>query len=366
MSSKNIEAAYPLAPMQQGMLFHTIYAPESGMYFEQLLYTVEQKLDVSAFLRAWQRVVDRHPILRTAFVWDNIEKPVQVVGKSVHLPHEEYDWRGLSKQEQQEKLEALLQADLLQGFKLSKAPLMRLFLLQLEEQVYPVVWSFHHLLLDGWSLSLVLKEVFAFYQAFRQGRDLHLESSRPYRDYIAWLQQQDLAAAETFWRKVLAGVRTPTPLGVDKVVTNNPEEMIKYDDQQIHLSTTATTALTSFARQHQLTVNTVVQGTWAILLSRYSGLEDVVFGTTVSGRPATLAGVESMVGLFINTLPVRVQVSPQADVLSILKQLQAHLLEMRSFEYSPLVQVQGWSEVPRGVPLFDSLVVFENYLVDAS
>lgn len=366
MSSKNIEAAYPLSPMQHGMLFHTLYEPESGMYFEQLSCTLDGHLNVLAFQQAWQQVVERHPVLRTAFVWNKIEKPLQVVGRRVGLPWQQHDWRGLSAVDQQEKLEVFLKADREQGFQLSKAPLMRLTLIQMDESVYQFIYSFHHLLLDGWSLSLVFKEVFVFYEAFCQGQDLHLKRSRPYQDYIAWLQQQDLSQAEAFWRLALKGFTAPTPLAVDRALGSLPSEGESYDEQQIQLSVGATAALQSLARQHQLTVNTLVQGAWAMLLSRYSGQEDVVFGATVSGRPADLAGIESMVGLFINTLPIRVQASSEAFLLDWLKQFQAQLVELRQYEYSSLVQVQGWSDVPRGLPLFESIVVFENYPVDAS
>jgi len=366
VNSKNIETAYPLSPMQQGMLFHTLYAPESGTYFQQLSCTLKGDLNVLAFQQAWQQVVDRHPIWRTAFVWDNIEKPLQVVVRLVKLPCSQHDWRGLSSVEQQEQLQAFLKADREQGFQLSKAPLMRIALIQMDEETYQFIWSHHHLLLDGWSLSLVFKEVFAFYEAFRRGQDLHLKPCRPYQDYIAWLQQQDLTETEAFWRQALQGFAAPTPLAVDKASKGLSKQGKSYAEQQIQLSAATTAALHSLTRQHQLTLNTLVQGAWTLLLSRYSGQEDVVFGATVSGRPATLAGVESMVGLFINTLPVRVQVSPTAYLLPWLKQLQAQQVELRQYEYSSLIQVQGWSEVPRGLPLFESIVVFENYPLDAS
>jgi surfactin family lipopeptide synthetase C len=366
MSSKNIEAAYPLSPMQHGMLFHTLYEPESGMYFEQLSCTLDGSLNVLAFQQAWQQVVERHPVLRTAFVWNKIEKPLQVVGRRVGLPWQQHDWRGLSAVDQQEKLEVFLQADRQQGFQLSKAPLMRLTLIQMDESVYQFIYSFHHLLLDGWSLSLVVKEVFVFYEAICQGQDLHLKRTRPYQDYIAWLQQQDLSQAEAFWRLALKGFTAPTPIRVNKALGSLSSEGKTYSEQQIKLSVAATAALQSFARQHQLTLNTLVQGAWALLLSRYSRQEDVVFGATVSGRPADLAGVEFMVGLFINTLPIRVQASPEAFILDWLKQLQAQQVDVSQYEYSSLSQVQGWSDVPRGLPLFESIVVFENYPVDAS
>ncbi|MEH2211069.1 amino acid adenylation domain-containing protein [Nostoc sp.] len=366
MKIKNVEDIYPLSPMQQGMLFHTLYASESRVYFEQLICILEGNLSTSAFEQAWQQVVERHPVLRTAFIWEDLNEPLQIVRQQVTLSWEQHDWRELSPPEQQEQLEVFLQAERQRGFDLSQAPLMRLALIQVDENTYQFIWCHHHLLLDGWSLPLVFKEVFTFYEALRQGENLYLKRSRPYRDYIAWLQQQDLAKAEAFWRQTLQGLTAPTPLVVGKALGSISNQEQTHAHQQIQLSKTATAALESFARQHQLTVNTLLQGAWALLLSRYSGQEDVVFGTTVSGRPPTLTGVESMVGLFINTLPLRVQVSPQADLLSWLKQLQTQHVEMRSYEYSPLVQVQGWSDVPRRLPLFESIVVFENYPIDAS
>jgi amino acid adenylation domain-containing protein len=364
--NKNIESIYPLSPMQQGMLFHTLYAPDSGVYFEHLSCTLHGNLNATAFKQAWQQVVERHPVLRTLFVWEHRKKPLQVVRKSVNLPWVQHDWQRLSLIEQQERLEAFLKADRGQGFELDQAPLMRCALIQMAKDTYQFVWSFHHLLMDGWCLSIILKEVFAFYEAFKQTDNLYLDAPRPYRDYITWLQQQDLSQAETFWRQALQGFTAPTPLVVDRVVGSLPNQRETYDEQHLQLSTAVTDALQSLARHHHLTLNTLVQGAWALLLSRYSGQEDVVFGATVSGRPADLAGVESMVGLFINTLPIRVQVSPQAFLFDWLQQLQAQLLELRQYEYSSLVEVQGWSDVPRGLPLFESIVVFENYPVDAS
>ena len=185
--------------------------------------------------------------------------------------------------------------------------------------------------------------------------------SRPYGDYIAWLQQQDLSQAEAFWRQTLKGFTTPTVLNVGQDHESSSQQGERYAEQQLRLSAAETAALQALAQQHHLSLNTLVQGAWAILLSRYSGQEDVVFGATVAGRPTDLAGIESMIGLFINTLPVRVQVTPAALLLPWLQELQSQQVEARQYEYSPLVQVQGWSDVPRGLPLFESLLVFENY-----
>ncbi len=362
----NIEDIYELSPMQQGMLFHTLYAPESGVYFEQLNCTLRGDLNVSAFKQAWQQVVARHPVLRTCFYWEDLDKPLQVVNEQVELPWVEYDWCGLTPTEQQNQLETFLQADRQQDFELNQAPLMRFALMRVQEDTYQFVWSFHHVLIDGWSGSIIFKEVFAFYEALKRGQSLSLKLPHPYRDYIVWLQQQDLSQAEDFWRKALQGFTAPTPLVVNKAMDSSSKQKQTYEEQHILLSVTVTDALHSLAKQHHLTLNTLVQGAWALLLSRYSGESDVVFGATVSGRPAALSEVESMVGLFINTLPARVQVSEEAYLLPWLEQLQAQEVEREQFSYSPLVEIQGWSEVPRGLPLFDSILVFESYPVNDS
>ncbi len=347
--------------MQQGLLFHTLYAPDSGVYCEQWSCTLHGHLQVAALQHAWQRVVERHPVLRTTFHWENGAEPFQVVHRRVEVPWRQYDWRNRCTGEQEQRLEAILAADREQGFALSNAPLMRLTFIQMAEDVYQLVWTHHHLLLDGWSVPLLLKEAFQFYNGFCAGRELHLEVCRPYGDYIAWLQQQDLSQAEAFWRQTLQGFTTPTSLHVWSVGSVAANEEAGYDEQQKRLSETLTAALQALARRHHLGVNTLVQGAWALLMSRYSGEEDVVFGVVVSGRPAALVGVESMVGLFMNTLPVRVRVPPKASLLPWLQALQAQQVEARHYEYSPLVQVQRWSNVPPGLPLFDTLFVFENY-----
>lgn len=361
MSMDNVAEFYPLSPMQQGMLFHSLYAPKSALYFGQLSYSFHGDFDTAAFLQAWQKVIERHPILRTFFVWEKLKEPVQVVQQQVELPSQMMDWRELSAAEQQQRLDEFLRADRERGFQFSKAPLMRLTLIRLSDDVYRFIWSHHHLLVDGWSVPILLGEIFAYYEAFRQGQELQLPASPPYREYISWLHRQDLVKAETFWRQYLKGVSAPTPLGLANTVAGNQSDDSSAGDQLIELSTETTTALQSLARRYQLTLNTLVQGAWAILLSRFSGERDVIFGATVAGRPADLPGSEKMIGIFINTLPVRVKVNWDESLLTWLKKLQEQQAEMRQYEYSPLVQVHGWSEVPRDQSLFESILVFENY-----
>ncbi|HEY6802282.1 MAG TPA: condensation domain-containing protein [Pyrinomonadaceae bacterium] len=365
MSAKNIEAIYPLSPLQQGMLFHTLCAPQAAVYFGQFHCTLQGDINVDAVKWAWQRAVDRHPILRTALVWENLDEPLQVVGRQVKLSFIEQDWRGTSPLVQQERLEQFLQADRSRGFDLTHAPLMRLILIRLADDAYHFIWSRPLLLLDGWSVALLLNEIAAFYDAFRQGKQISLGPSRPYGDYIAWLQQQDLSQAEAFWRRTLKGFTAPTPFGVDHPVEAGAKpdgEVFCTEQTQFTIATTE--ALQSLARRERLTLNVIVQGAWTLLLSRYSGCEEVVFGATVSGRPPQLEGVDAMLGLFINTVPVRVKAPTELALLPWLQTIQEQQSEMLLYEHSPLVEVQKWSDVPRGLQLFESVVIFENFPVE--
>lgn len=358
---ENVEDIYELSPMQQGMLFHTLYAPESGAYIEQFSFSLYGRVEIPPFIRAWQYVVDRHPVLRTSFFWEDLEKPLQVVHPSVTVPFVELDWRGWTPAKQNEELARYLKEDRSKGFELSQAPLLRLCLMHLSDYAERFVLTFHHILMDGWSGRLVMEEVATAHRAYLAGQEPDLERPRPYGDYIAWLQKQDFGEAEKFFRQMLKNFAAPTSLGIDRALVNQSAEEKQFDEQEIRLSQATTTVLLALARQHKLTVNTLIQGVWAILLSHYSGEQDVVFGAVVSGRPTTLASVEHMVGLFINTLPVRVQISPQAELLPWLHTVQAQQFEARQYEYSSLVDIQGWSAIPRGHSLFESILVFENY-----
>ncbi|MEE9492224.1 MAG: condensation domain-containing protein, partial [Gammaproteobacteria bacterium] len=360
---KNIEAIYPLSPLQQGLLFHSTLDPKSGAYIEQLECVLSGNPDISNFHQAWQQTVDQHPVLRTGFFTKTAEKPVQIVSRQVNLPIDIQDWCNLSIEEQNQQWKKLLAEDRRRGFKLSTPPLMRQSLVRLAEDSYRFLWSHHHILLDGWSLALVLKEVLSRYESLCNGRDLHVQPPRSYRDYIAWLQHQDINAAEQYWREQLAGFTAPTPLTVDRDLSNQPSG---YAEETLQLSTENTTALQTLAKQQQLTLNTLVQGAWALLLSKYSGEQDIVFGVTTAGRPTELIGVESMVGLFINTLPVRVKSAPDIRLPDWLKNLQTQNANLRQYDYTPLVEVQRWSDVPGGTPLFESIFAFENYPLDSA
>jgi amino acid adenylation domain-containing protein len=354
------EDFYPLSPMQEGMLFHTLYAARSGVYVTQVSHVLHGELDVEAFERTWQQLFDRHAILRTFFVWEKVAKRVQVVQRHTKASIETQDWQSLTIIQKADQLREWLKADRTSGFNLAKAPLVRLALMRLEKNSYQFIFSFHHLLLDGWSIPILMQEALAIYEALRTGREAKLPPRRPFREYISWLQRQDLAQAESYWRQVLKGFSAPTPLPVDHTVARELPQS-NFGEHERFLSAHTSARLDSFTRRQRLTLNTLTQGAWALLLSRYSDEEDILFGATVSGRPSDLAGADGMVGLFINTLPVRVRVAADANVLSWLKEFQHQQLEARQYEYTPLLRIHGWSELRREVPLFESIFVFENY-----
>jgi amino acid adenylation domain-containing protein/non-ribosomal peptide synthase protein (TIGR01720 family) len=360
-----IEDIYPLSPTQEGLLFHSLYAPDSGVYVTQLACELWGELDLPAFERAWADLLARHPALRTSFSWHDGKEPFQRVHARLSVEIARLDWRGVDDGER-DRIEELLQTDRERGFDAAIAPLMRLYLVRLAGERHLLAWSHHHLLLDGWSVATLVKELFVIYGARRQGRKPWLEPSRPYADFIAWLQAQDLMSTEAFWRGMFAGFSAPTPLGIDPVSAGAVTAGPLGAERSLALASHVTDGLRRVARRHRLTLSLLLQGAWSLLLSRYSGEEEVVFGATFSGRPPTLVGVEEMIGLFINTLPVRVAVPAGDRLLHWMAGLQALNVELRQYEHSPLVQVQRWAGQSPGTPLFDSVVVFENYPVDAA
>ncbi|MEU4626608.1 amino acid adenylation domain-containing protein [Actinoplanes sp. NPDC023801] len=354
---------YPLTAMQGGMLFHGLDPAGDGVYLQQTTFVLDGVADPRLLARAWQHVVDRTPILRSAVAWADLTEPVQVVHHRVQLPVTQLDWTGLTEAGRRDRLQRLLDDDRAAGLDLTRPPLMRLTLARLSATEVQALWTFHHLLLDGWSVFQVLADVFATHAALRSGQPATLPARRPFRDYLAWLSGQDDAPMERYWRTALAGFTTPTPLPYDRA----PAHAHRGRSARrcaVELDAGQSLRLHETARANRLTVNTLVQGAWAILLSRYSGLRDVCFGATVSGRPPTLAGADAMTGMFINTLPVRADVDGTADTVRWLQDLQSAQTEARQYEHTPLTRLRGFSDLPPDAALFDSIVVFENYPID--
>jgi hypothetical protein len=360
MSGNNIEDMYVLSPMQQGFLFHTVGQPGSGVYVAQSSWTLRGDLDVEALKATWRQVVARHPILRTAFIWEGRERPLQIVHETVAVPWIEDDWRGFDAQEQSARLKSLFVHDRLSGFDITKAPSMRLFLIQTASDARVLIWSHHHLLVDAWSAWLVLGEVFVSYEARVTGRAQSLKPPRPYRDYIAWLQQQDLSKAKGYWQRALRGFTHPTRLDGDKAMAGRPVKIGECKRQEIRVPSSLRAALQEISRGFQVTLNVVMQGAWALYLGHYGGQADVVFGVVMSGRSVRVAGVETMVGVFTNTLPIRIRITPEQSLEPWLKAIQRQMVELQELHYSPLAQVNAWVDITPGLPLFESILVFNN------
>jgi hypothetical protein len=347
--------------MQQGILFQCLEERQPGAYILQIVCRLCEDLKVRAFERAWQRVVERHCVLRTRIAWDTLEEPLQEVLSDVAISFQFLDWRGLSQSEQQDRLAVYLKKDRLRGFSLSEAPLMRLMLCRLAEADYQLVWTCHHIILDRYSLTLVLKEVFAFYESYCGDVALELERPRPYRDYICWLQDQDLTVAEEFWREYLQGFTEPTMVSMTHHGERRSAGDDAYGEQVTLIDSGVVSELRFVAASNQLTLSTIIHGAWAVLLSRLSGKEEVVFGVS-RGCRSIFPQAESMVGLFVNTVPLRVRVPPEASLLLWLKELRKQLNAIRAHEHNALFKIQAWGGLRRGEPLLETLLNYDRSL----
>ena len=350
--------SYALSPLQGGILFDSLRAPRTGTYFEQGIIVLRGELNVTCLKRAWTRISRRYEALRTVFLWQEETEARQVVIEDAQLPWRFSDWRQIPAEQHMTRLEEWLTEDRANEFSLSAGVLARLALIRSEERLHYCVFSFHHLLLDRWSFQIIVREVFAIYDCLERGVEPDLPPTRPYRDYIAWLQTQDLEQAKRFWRGLLHDFEEPSHLGRSRL--SSSAEFGRYETA---LSEEETQALRDFARRSRVTLNTVTQLAYAIVLGRYTGRDDVVYGVVANGRPAKLRGSTSMVGLFINTLPVRVKLSQKAGLGTMFADLQDLQARMSDFEHVPLVDIRACSALPAGSALFDCLFVFQNELL---
>ncbi|MEO0857962.1 MAG: condensation domain-containing protein [Bacteroidota bacterium] len=358
---KNVEEVYPLSPMQEGMLYHSLRAPQEGLYVDQYAVRLRGALDAAAFAEAWRRTVERHSTFRTAFVWEGLSKPVQVVRRQVDLPWDELDWR--DEAAPTERLNALARTQRSAGLELARAPVMQFTLAHIGEDDALFLWSYHHLLLDGWSVG-TLQEVFAQYQALRDGRTLALPPAPRYSAYIAWLKEQDHEKAEGYWRSALEGWQHPTPLPRSRAVPRRggPATHVL----PLVLPADQTAAVQEAARTSRLTVNTLLQGALALTLGHYAGVDEVTYGSVTSGRPPTLEGADRTLGLFINTLPTRIQLQRDRSLAEWLQAIQSDQVEARQYAYVPLYKMQRWAQCPPDRQLFDVLLDVLNFAGESS
>ncbi|HEX3760988.1 MAG TPA: condensation domain-containing protein, partial [Kofleriaceae bacterium] len=357
MPRPTIESIYPLTASQQGMLLETFRA-RSGIHVEQSVFELHGELDTARFHQAWRTVVARHAILRSAFSWESQAEPVQVVLREVDLAMTVEDWRDQPAAHHAQRLDDFLAADRARGFSVKRAPLIRLSLLRTADRVCRFVFGFHHIILDGWSLSLLLGEAIAIYEALARGVAPALPPPVPYRTYVTWVRERDVAPAQRYWNHYLRGFTRPTPLGREQPCeADRPDG---YGELLIRIDETVSKTIAALARQHRVTPGLVFQGLWGLVLARYSGSRDVLFGTTVSGRPADLPGALAAVGLFINSVPMRLATPADAPVWPWLVQVQADHAAGRDFEYCSTGQIHRWRDTGAAA-LYDSLLVFENY-----
>lgn len=340
-------------------MFHALFDPEESTYFEQFCCIIKGSIDLNTLEDAWNHLIDQHPVFRTVFNWKDAVKPVQIVLRERPIKIVVHDLKGFDSESQQERISQFIISDRSIPFDLARGPLMRLNVLEIGLGQYYFIWSYHHILLDGGCLTLVMKDFLSSYRALKKG-DQPPRLSRPlYKNYISWLATQDKEKANRFWREYLLGFDTPTPLPWKNKSTIKKRTV---GEKVFIFSEDVTQRLESFARRERITMSTLFQSAWAILLGRYSNTEDVVFGSTIYGRPTDLPGSEEMIGLFINTLPVRADLS--STVSHFLQAIQKQSLKMQEYAYSFLPDIKASSSLPQQCDIFDSIVVFENYPID--
>ena len=367
-----IEDVYPLTPMQEGLLLHTLLEPGTGLYYMQDRYRINSALDPERFAQAWQAVIARHEALRASFCWNVGEDMLQVIHKPGSTPIEYLDWSNDPQAEQEPRLQALLKQEREAGFDLLNQAPFHLRLIRVGEARYWFMMSNHHILIDAWCRSLLMNDFFDLYTALGEGRDAQLAAPPRYRDYIAWLQRQDLNEARQWWQQNLQGFERTTPIPSDRPFlrehAGHSGGMV-VGDCYTRLDARDGAQLRELAQAHQLTINTFAQAAWALVLRRLSGERDVVFGVTVAGRPVDMPEMQRTVGLFINSIALRVKLPADDQRCSVRQWLSGLLdsnMQLREYEYLPLVTIQEHSELPKGQPLFDSLFVFENAPVEVS
>ncbi|MBN2535366.1 MAG: amino acid adenylation domain-containing protein [Spirochaetales bacterium] len=361
----DIEAIYPLSPVQEGILYHALSEPESDMYFEQFCFKLKGTINIEALRRAWQVVVDRYSILRTFFTRDYKDNFLQGVVKNVPIPFEIMNWEMHPGKAITLKVEEFLKEQREKVFDLSQAPLMRFQLIIINENEHFFIWNFHHIILDGWSVGIILQKVFAIY-----GNKPEMQQTPDgynYIDFIRWIRQQDKEKARLFWRDQLKGLTASTRMKI-KYQDNEqiPSGESVYLQSEISINPQLSLALNDFSRKYKITMNTIFQAAWGFLLSKYSGENDIIFGATVSGRKGEIENVEYNVGIFINTLPIRLTIDGNDTVTGFLEKVQDSHIKQLEYDYVSLSEIHNVSEIPYEESLFDTLMVFENYPVDTS
>lgn len=354
------QLTYKLTPLQQGMLFHYLSDPDSGTDIDQIVCHLEEAIDPEKIQRAWDKVILLNDSCRASFIWEDVYQPVQTIAVNLSVPIEHLDWSKVEKEALSDKIKLFLNKDRQKGFDLSKAPLIRLTLIKVDESDFYLVWTFHHILMDGRSHAIILNDVFSLYDSYCNGQTPKIGQSPPFKNFIEWLSKKDFKSSENFWRNFLKGIISPTNLSLKKIELIDEDFSIP-EEIELVLDENTSTILRDKAKQNDITLNTIVQGAWGFLLSNYCSNNDVMFGAVRAGRYSTIEGADSIVGLFMNVLPMRIKVEHHIDLLSWLKSIRKQQMEIRKYEHTPLINVLGWCQVPRGTQLFDTILIFDNY-----
>ena len=359
-ASVNIEYSYPLTPLQQGMLFHHLSDKSSGTDIDQMVCRLSESVDLPILQKAWDEVIAHYEACRTFFLWQNVDNPAQAVSAKSIINIDVYDWGNISEKELRQELLTFLKNDRSIGFDLGKAPLMRLNLIKINSELYYLIWTFHHIILDGRSHAIILNDVFSLYDSYLSGNQYKLNKSIPYRNFVDWNLQKEHTESKNFWSEFLKGVNPPSGLKFNSIRQNTPSDS-ELNETEIIIDEFVSKSLKDFAKNNNVTLNTIIQAGWALLLSKYSGEEDILFGAVRAGRFSTIENADSIPGLFMNTLPMRIQIDYGKKVTSWLREIRDKQLKIRDYEHTPLVDIISWSEIPRGIQLFQSVLIFDNY-----
>ncbi|MGD2085113.1 MAG: amino acid adenylation domain-containing protein [Candidatus Aminicenantes bacterium] len=366
LDKKNIEDILALTPMQEGMLFHYLKYPENEHYFEQLSLEISGQIDKEHFEKAWNFVTETNEMLRTVFRWEKVDKPAQVVLKQHNPEVRFFDLSAIENHvEQQKQLEKIKLQDRKAKFNLREVP-FRIILCKLSDKDYHIIISNHHILYDGWSNGIILKEFFKAHHELCKGKPSKSPSIKPkppFKEFIKWMQNHDRNKQEQFWREYLDGFDTPTVLPVKR--RRDRDKVKRVDSYSLIMEKDIKNKLDIFVTINRVTLASVLYCAWGIVLQKYCSSDDVIFGTIVAGRSTRIKGIEDMVGLFINTIPLRVQVYPKEKISTLLFRIDRILHEREEFENTPLVDIRSYSGVEGSGSLFDVIVAMENYPLDS-
>jgi iturin family lipopeptide synthetase B len=365
LDKKNIEDILALTPMQEGMLFHYLKDPQSDHYFEQLSLEISGEINDQHFENAWNVVVETNEMLRTVFHWEKVEKPVQIVLKEHKLQPVYYDFSGKYAGKEVEKVRL---KDRNETFDLRRVP-FRVTLCKVGKDKYEMIISSHHILYDGWSNGVILKEFFSAYDALSNGKEWLKPVKTKFKEFVKGCQTRDTTAHKNYWENVLKGFDTPAVFSIKGTWPQEEKGASHYSNYQLRFPKDT---LEDFVKEYKITLASLLYGSWGILLQKYNNSGDVVFGTTVSGRSGAgassggLPGIEECVGLFINTVPLRIKAGSEDGITAFLGKLNRELRDREDFEGTSLVDIKDYSELGSEEELFDTIVVIENYPLEKS